>query len=89
MSAIAQPANIERRVKPRVDGGDYLLRLDAGDGSTPIACFVCDISLSGARLRLSKDLELPKIVKVLINNVLHPARVVWRKESQIGIEFVE
>jgi hypothetical protein len=89
MSMPAQPQGKERRQYPRVSIGNYLLRLDPCDGRPPISCVVWDMSESGARLRLAGDVALPPFIDILIGNVVRKARVVWRKSTQIGIEFLE
>ena len=89
MSKATQQSNVDRRRAPRVDGANHLLWLDAGDGRERIACLVWDISVTGAQLRLSDNAELPAIAEILISGAPHRARIVWRKESHIGVEFIE
>ena len=79
----------ERRQYERTTEGRYVLRVDACDGREPITCSVWDISIVGARLTLPQDMALPAEVAILIGNVTHRARVVWHKEGQIGVEFLE
>lgn len=80
----------ERRDAPRVDlDGEYTMRLDPGDGRTPVVCPVLDFSITGVRLKLPRKLELPDNVKVLIGNLAHNARVVWRKDDTVGIDLVD
>jgi hypothetical protein len=38
---------------------------------------------------LAGDVALPPFIDILIGNVVRKARVVWRKSTQIGIEFLE
>jgi hypothetical protein len=80
---------VERRKEPRAQIGRCLLRLDPRDGRDPIVCFVWDMSESGARLKLSQDVPLPSILAVLIGNVTRTARLIWRKEDHLGIEFCD
>lgn len=89
MGAVAEQSKAERRGEPRVDGGNHLLWLYPGDGRTRIACFIFDISLTGARLKLSDDVELPGVVGILIGGAMHQARIVWRQTIYIGVEFIE
>jgi hypothetical protein len=89
MTASVQPEGKDRRQYPRVSIGNYLLQLDPCDGRKPISCVVWDISETGARLRLAGDVALPPTIDILVGNVTRKARVVWRKSTQIGIEFIE
>ena len=83
------PQAEERRKSERQQIGPYLLRIDPCDGRQTITCFVWDMSEGGARLKLAENAPLPNVISVLIGNVTRPARVVWRKDDQIGIEFLE
>jgi hypothetical protein len=80
---------IERRrhAREKIDK-DYALRLDPRDGREPMKCFIWDISEVGARLTLTKSAKMRRKMTALIGNVKRPVRVVWRKENQIGIEFL-
>ncbi len=80
---------IERRRYERSTEGCYFLGVDPCDGREPIVCSVWDMSLSGARLTLPHDIALPAEVAILIGNVTHRAKVIWHKNRQIGIEFIE
>jgi hypothetical protein len=86
MSASEAEQPLERRSKPR-QRMNAIVKLDAGTGSEPIACFVWDMSEDGARLKLSVSTDLEEVVNVLIGNVRKPATVRWRKGDQIGLEF--
>jgi hypothetical protein len=77
----------ERRREPRQGFNGCLVKIDLGPAQEAIVCFVWDISLRGARLKLSKCVELPKVVNVLIGDVRKEARIVWCNGDQIGIEF--
>jgi PilZ domain len=81
---------IERRRHVReVIGGDYVLRVDTGGKREPTKCFIWDISEGGARLTLTEHTRMPAEMAVLIGNVKRSVRLVWHKEDQIGIEFLE
>jgi hypothetical protein len=87
-SAAANP--VERRRHAReVIGGDYVLRLDMGDGHEPMKCFIWDISEGGARLTLTENVRMPDTMAALIGNVVRAVRLVWHKADQIGIQFLE
>ena len=77
----------ERRSETRRYVGKCLLKLDPGGGAEPVVCFVWDMSERGARLKLSRSIELPRIVHVLIGAARMPACVAWRNDDQIGLEF--
>ena len=87
MSKATQQSNVDRRRAPRVHGANHLLwSMRTG---VRIACLVWDISVTGAQLRLSDNAELPAIAEILISGAPHRARIVWRKESHIGVEFID
>jgi hypothetical protein len=80
----------ERRDAPRVDlEGRYSMRLDPGDGREPMVCQMLDYSVTGVRLQLPDEVNLPKDVQILIGNLSHNARVVWRKNNVIGVDFID
>jgi hypothetical protein len=87
MSATQNCDAIERRREKRQHVRKAIVKLDAGNGAEPIACFVWDISEHGARLKLSVATELSKVVYVIIGNVRKAAAVVWRKGDHVGLEF--
>ena len=87
MDALAKTEAAERRREPR-ERINAIVKLDPCNGSEPIACFVWDMSESGARLKLEVESDLGKTVQVLIGNVRKPATVVWRKGDHVGLEFV-
>jgi hypothetical protein len=68
-----------RRDAPRTDlDGRYSMRLDPCDGRGPINCALLDFSVTGVRLQLPEDVELPAEVPVLVGELAHDARIVWR-----------
>jgi hypothetical protein len=89
MSMMPMSKEIERRRSARSRIGHHVLRVGLANGREPITCVVWDMSEEGARLVLSEDAELPAEVTVLIGNVTHRARVVWSKDRQIGVEFLD
>ena len=86
---------VERRDAPRVDlDGRYSMRLDPSDGRAPIACALMDYSVTGVRLRLPQDMApedmaLPERVQVMIGEVAHTARIVWRDGTTLGVDFID
>jgi len=80
----------DRRVAERVElEGRYTMRLDPRDGRAPIECAVLDFSITGVRLEVPGNAALPADVQILIGNLAHKARIVWRKDALIGVDFVE
>jgi hypothetical protein len=80
----------ERRDAPRAEiGRRYSMRLDPCDGREPIICMLLDFSVTGARLELPDDMAMPEQVKILIGELSHNARIVWRKDTTVGIDFVD
>ena len=55
-------------------------------------CVARDISLTGARLQVTIPTAIiPDQIEFLLKNdgITHPARVVWKLTSQIGIKFAD
>lgn len=85
------PDDVEdRRQAPRVPiEGRYALRLDPGRGRTPIVCAMLDFSVTGVRLELPEDVPLPPDVRILIGNLSHNARIVWRNARIVGVDLID
>ena len=80
----------DRRDAPRTDlDGRYSMRLDPCDGREPITCALLDYSVTGVRLQLPEDMALPAQVQVLIGELSHNARIVWRNGTTVGVDFVD
>jgi hypothetical protein len=80
----------ERREAPRTDvGGRYMLQLDPGDGRERLTCAILDYSVTGVRLELPREIELPREVQVVIGQIAHNARIVWRQSAIIGVDFID
>jgi c-di-GMP-binding flagellar brake protein YcgR len=91
MQPIPHPAEFdERRAAPRVEiARRYSMRLDPCDGRAPITCALLDFSVTGVRLELPDNTPVPDQVKVLIGELSHDARIIWRKDTTVGIDFVD
>ena len=63
------------------------MRLDPCDGRAPFTCALLDHSVTGMRLELPDDVVLPAEVHVLIGEIAHNARVVWRKANVVGVDL--
>jgi hypothetical protein len=80
----------ERREAPRAElDGRYSMRLDPCDGSEPLTCPVLDFSVTGVRLKLPQDVALPAEVRILIGNIAHDAKIVWRKDDVVGVDLID
>jgi hypothetical protein len=80
----------DRRDSPRVDlDGRYHTRLDPCDGREPITCALLDFSVTGVRLKLPDNSALATDVKVLIGELSHNARIVWRNGDIVGVDFID
>ena len=80
----------DRRDAPRTDlDGRYSMRLDPCDGRGPINCALLDFSVTGVRLQLPEDVALPAEVHVLVGELAHNARIVWRNGTTVGVDFID
>jgi PilZ domain-containing protein len=80
----------ERRDDDRVDlDGAYSIRLDPCDGRAALTCEVLDFSVTGVRLKLPGNVALPPDVQVMIGDITHDARVVWRKDDVVGVDLID
>jgi hypothetical protein len=91
MQPVPNPAEFaERRDAPRVDiARRYSVRLDPCDGRGPIICALLDFSVTGLRLELPDNTAVPDQVKVLIGELAHDARIAWRQDMIVGVDFVD
>jgi hypothetical protein len=84
------PTIDDRRLAPRVDlEGQYGLLIDRCDGSEPIECAILDFSVTGVRIELPEGVALPDDIQIVIGDISHNARVVWRKHGTAGIDLVD
>lgn len=56
-------------------------------GRRAFHCTVGNISATGARVNLAGRPPLPKKLKLMASGATLPCRAVWRRGTQIGIEF--
>jgi hypothetical protein len=61
-----------------------------GKGLISPDCVIRDLSLSGARVRISAETDLPPRVRLLAikEGLLFEANVAWRRGDQTGLAFV-
>jgi len=80
----------DRRDAPRTDlDGRYSMLVDPCDGRESINCALLDYSVTGVRLQLPEDVELPTAVHVLVGELAHNARIVWRNGTTVGVDFID
>lgn len=91
MSTTSHDVKLEdRRDAPRIQlAGQHTMRLDPADGRAPIECPVLDFSITGVRLEVPCNPTLPSEVQLLIGELAHKARIIWRKDAVIGVDFIE
>jgi hypothetical protein len=90
MQSNPQQEDDERRQAERIDiAGRFSMRLDPGDGRQIINCALLDFSVTGVRLELPEDTPLPAMVKVMVGNLAHNSKIVWRDGKVIGVDFVD
>jgi|SRR5215467_1150436 len=80
---------IEKRTEPRQDVGNEIVQLESKLGAPLTDCLLFDLSEHGARLLIPQEIELARVVHVVVGNIRKPAWVAWRKDAQIGIEFLD
>ena len=80
----------ERRDAPRADlDGQYSVQLDPRDGRDPLTCLVLDFSVTGMRLKVPEGTALPADVHLVMGELSHNARVVWRKDDVVGVDLID
>ncbi len=79
----------EKRASPRKPL-EYSAGLDFGDGRSPRACVLSNISRTGARIRVDNTADLPERLTLLLssNGVMRRCRVAWSEGQNVGLEFV-
>jgi len=66
----------------------WAARLDTPNGT--LDCITLDLSLGGARLRLSEPVGLLEHVTLILDKFgRFPAEIVWVTETEIGLQFTE
>jgi hypothetical protein len=60
-----------------------------GDGSVSPDCVIRNLSIAGARVRISRSIELPGVVGLLVikEGLLFDATVIWRNGEETGLTF--
>ena len=76
------------RSKPLNGGGAQIGKILLDAKSAPIVCTVIDLSLGGAQLELSHQLDLPKKFEFLHGGVRKTCHLAWRRGYRIGISYM-
>jgi len=66
-------------------------RLVGADGADLGACFMLDLSATGARLKVHGATQLPDDLYLLLSHdggLRRQCAVVWRSDGTIGVEFI-
>lgn len=60
-----------------------------GKSALLIDCMIRDRSDKGARLKVANAADVPEIIRLFTigENVITAARVIWRSEREVGVEF--
>src|SRR5215472_14671445 len=79
-------ANQRRATRKQVQFSAFLT---ADKGKTHLGCSIRDLSETGVRVRLSRNVELPAIVHLvnIPNKVAYEAAVVWQRAPLYGLAF--
>lgn len=70
----------------------YPAFLDLGDGSPAQVCTLCDASEEGAQLAVADPQGVPDVFILALSSdgaARRRCRVIWRTETQIGVEFLK
>jgi hypothetical protein len=89
VDALAAQASVDRRREPRLQVGNQVVLIDLCNGRGEVTCCMWDISTRGACLMIPPDVSMPHTFKIILDNCRYTARVVWRRWSYVGVEFVK
>ena len=81
---------MEKRVDPRRKIGVLAALMT---DNNKFICFGAleDVSAGGAKLKLPKEIELPKTLVIVLSSKHGPRRncsVVWQKKNEVGVHFL-
>lgn len=64
-------------------------RIVVGDCEAVVDCVIRNLSLRGARVRVPRSVDLPKLVGLVIvrEGIYCEASVAWRRGDQVGLAF--
>ncbi|WP_354220484.1 helix-turn-helix transcriptional regulator [Bradyrhizobium sp. F1.4.3] len=67
-----------------------IIAFDGARGTVSIPCTICDVSGTGARLKLDWSLSFPKEATLIFADGLRKAcRVAWQKRRLLGVAFAD
>lgn len=86
MEKTSTEANQRRTLRKSVTAHAFLT---VDKGGTHFGCSIRDLSDSGARIRLSRNVELPAIVHLvdIPDKMAYEAAVIWRRAPHYGLAF--
>lgn len=66
-------------------------RIIFNNGATTLDCTVREYSDTGARIECSGAVTLPDRFELFVprKGLTRPARIAWRRDGQIGVEFID
>jgi hypothetical protein len=89
VSMSAPAKGMERRGAPRTAfGGKSVVQIEVS-GCEPIMACLWDLSSTGACLLFPTHIHAPDIFKINFDKMPRQARVIWRKESFVGVAFTD
>ena len=68
----------------------FAARIQDPVGGEPVVCLICDISGTGAYLRMAVA-DVPKRFTLLLSNdgrIRRQCRVAWQRGINVGVEFI-
>ncbi len=78
----------ERRIAARYKAAVEVWA-DPGGTANAVACKILDISKTGAKISVEEPARLPDDFILHSAGVKYLAHVVWRRQKQVGIEFID
>jgi hypothetical protein len=86
MQSTDSGSNQRRSTRKQVQFSAFL---SADKGTTHFGCTIRDLSETGARVRLTRNIDLPAIVHLVdvTNKIAYEAAVVWRRAPLYGLAF--
>ena len=66
-----------------------IAKIQSGAGSLPRDCTITDISITGAKMTVTKPVAVGEMLVVRSRRFTARARVAWAESTIIGLEFLE
>ena len=83
-----QTADKRRKVRRTLR---YPATIDGGDDADPRPCTLCDASQDGAQILVDDPASVPDQFTLVLGydgTARRRCRVVWRSDTQVGVEFI-